>query len=197
LLKWGCRVVAVEPNLEMRRVADSLFGKIDGYRSVEGCAEAMPLELASVHLITAAQAFHWFEVERARTEFLRVLTAQGQVALIWNDRILDDPLQVELDEVFSEFGGAKRGALLAHEDRSSVPRFFGSSRPAQFSWPHSHCLNEAELMSLVFSRSYIPGRNSRAGRVIEDRVREVFSHFAADGSVEVRYRSVAVVGRPA
>jgi hypothetical protein len=103
---------------------------------------------------------------------------------------------VGLDEVFSEFGGAKRGALLAHEDRSSVPRFFGSTRPAQFSWPHSHCLDEAGLLSLVFSRSYIPGRISRDGCAVAGRVREVFSHFATDGSVEVRYRSVAIVGRP-
>jgi len=197
LLKHGYRVVAVEPNLEMRRLADSLLGKLDGYCSVEGCAEAMPLDTASVHLITAAQAFHWFEVDRARAEFLRVLTAEGQVALIWNDRILDDPLHVALDKVFSEFGGAKRGALLAHEDRSSVPRFFGSSRPVQFSWPHAHCLNEAGLMSLVFSRSYMPGRNSRDGRAVAGRVREIFSYFAADGSVKVGYRSVAIVGRPA
>jgi ubiquinone/menaquinone biosynthesis C-methylase UbiE len=196
LLKYGYRVVAVEPNLEMRRMADSNLGEYPGYRSVEGCAEAMPLEAASIHLITAAQAFHWFEVERARNEFLRVLSAQGQVALIWNDRILDDPLQVALDEMFSEFGGAKRGALLAHEDRSVVPRFFGSTRPKEFSWPHAHCLNEAGLMSLVFSRSYMPGRNSRDGPAVAGRVREVFSRFAADGSVKVGYRTVAIVGRP-
>lgn len=196
LLKHGYRVVAVEPNLEMRRMADSLLGKLDGYRSVEGCAEAMPFDTASVHLITAAQAFHWFEVEKARGEFLRVLSAQGHVALIWNDRILDDPLHVALDEVFSEFGGAKRGALLAHEDRSNVPRFFGSARPKQFTWPHAHYLDEAGLLSLVFSRSYMPGRNSRDGRAVASRVREVFSRFAADGSVKVGYRSVAIVGRP-
>jgi hypothetical protein len=180
----------------MRSTADSLLGKLDGYHSVEGSAEAMPLEAASVSLVTAAQAFHWFEVDRARAEFLRVLTSQGQVALIWNDRILDDPLHVALDDVFSEFGGAKRGALLAHEDRSNVPRFFGSTRPVEFSWQHAHILDEAGLMSLVFSRSYMPGRSSREGRAVAGRASEIFKHFAADGSVKVGYRSVAIVGRP-
>ena len=80
LLNNGYRVVAVEPNPEMRQMSDLRLGKIAGYSSADGCAEAIPLAPASVHLITAAQAFHWFEIELARTEFLRVLTPQGSVA---------------------------------------------------------------------------------------------------------------------
>jgi SAM-dependent methyltransferase len=196
LLKSGYRVVAVEPNPEMRRMSDSRLGKIAGYSSTDGCAESIPLAPASVHLITAAQAFHWFEVERARTEFLRVLTAEGQVALIWNDRVPEDPLHVALDEVFARFGGAKRAALVAHENRSDVPRFFGSARPGQFSWPHAHHLDREELLCLVFSRSYIPGRETHEGPAIADRVSEIFGRFATNGTVRVQYRTVALIGRP-
>ncbi len=60
-----------------------------------------------------------------------MLTAQGQVALIWNDRVLADPLHVALEEVFAVCGGARRGALVAHEDRADVPRFFGPARPRE------------------------------------------------------------------
>lgn len=197
LLRKGYRVMAVEPNAEMRRASDLLLGGIDGYRSVDGRAESMPVETASVHLITAAQAFHWFEIERARAEFLRVLTGQGQVALIWNDRVSDDPLHVALDEVFGDFGGARRAALVAHEHRSDVPRFFGATKPKEFSWPHVHYLDQEGLLSLVFSRSYIPARSTREGPMIAERVREIFNHFAANGTVEVRYRTVAILGRPA
>ncbi len=196
LLRNGYRVMAVEPNPDMRRAADCLLGAIDGYGSVEGCAESIPLAAASVHLITAAQAFHWFEVERARAEFLRILTTRGQVALIWNDRMTENPLHLALDEIFGGFGGAKRAALVAHENRSGVPRFFGSTRPEQFSWPHAHRLDEKGLLSLVFSRSYIPGRNTRKGHAIVNQVREVFNRFVANGTVEVRYRTVAILGRP-
>ena len=91
LLQGGYRVVAVEPNPAMRVAADDYLRKYENYRSVEGSAELLPLAAGSVQLITAAQAFHWFEVERAQAEFLRVLTPQGLVALIWNDRVLHDP----------------------------------------------------------------------------------------------------------
>ena len=197
LLRNGYRVVAVEPNAEMRRASDLLLGGMDGYRSVEGCAESIPLAAASVDLITAAQAFHWFEIERARAEFLRVLTGQGQVALIWNDRALEDPVQNALDEIFAAFGGAKRAALVVHEDRSKVPWFFGSTQPRQFSWPNAHLLDERGLASLVFSRSYIPGRSTAEGSEIANRVRAVFERFAVNGQVEVRYRTIATLGRPA
>src|SRR5579859_6544354 len=77
LLQKGYRVIVVEPNSEMRQAADRLLGGNQSYSSVAGSAEAMPLGSASTDLITAAQAFHWFDVPRARTEFLRVLTPQG------------------------------------------------------------------------------------------------------------------------
>jgi len=197
LLRRGHRVVAVEPNPEMRQAADHLLGGVDGYRSVEGCAESIPLGDASVDLITAAQAFHWFDVDRARAEFLRVLTPAGQVALIWNDRILEDPLHLALDAVFSRFGGEKRSALLAHEDRANVPRFFGAGRSQEHSWPHAHRLDEAGLMSLVFSRSYMPAGGSPPGREAAGQVRAIFARQAAGGVVEVRYRTVLHLGRPA
>ena len=77
--------------------------------------------------------------------------------------VSEDPLHVALDEVFSEFGGAKRAALVAHEDRSDVPRFFGATRPEQFSWPHAQQLDREELLCLVS-----PGLIFRVERRPED-----------------------------
>jgi SAM-dependent methyltransferase len=196
LLKQGYRVIAVEPNAEMRQVADSMLEGINGYRSVDGCAEKIPLAAASVDLITAAQAFHWFEVERAKIEFLRILKPHGQVALIWNDRALEDPLQAALNEFFARFGGAKRAALVAHEDRAHVPQFFGAGRPKEFSWPHEQQLTEEQFLSLVFSRSYIPGRKTPAGEEVETQLRTLFSRFAANGMIRIRYRTILFLGRP-
>jgi SAM-dependent methyltransferase len=196
LLRNGYQVVAVEPNAVMRAAADALLGKAPGYRSVDGCAESMPLAAGSAQLVTAAQAFHWFEVDRAKDEFLRILTPHGQVALIWNDWVPTDPLRVAFDEVSREFGGAKRAALVSHEDRKYVPQFFGATQAQQFSWPHAHLLDLAGFSSLVFSRSYIPGRTTPEGHLVTDRVRDIFQRFAANGRVEVRYDTVAIIGRP-
>ena len=197
LLRRGYDVVAVEPSAAMRAEADRQLGASAGYRSVDGTAEAMPLAAASVDLVAAAQAFHWFDIERARAEFLRVLKPRGSVALIWNDRVFEDPLHVAFDELSARFGGARRGALLAHEDRAHVPRFFGAGRWEELAWPHAHRLDAAGFLALIFSRSYIPARDTPAGREVAAAAQAVFDRFATDGAVEVRYRTVLFFGRPA
>lgn len=196
LLTRGYRTIAVEPNPAMRAACDFHCGTFAGYRSMEGCAESIPLDAGSVDLVTAAQAFHWFEVERARAECLRVLAPHGRVALIWNDRVSSDPLHVELDRVFAEFGGAKRSALVTHEDRSDVPRFFGGAPVEALSWPHEHRIGEEGLACLAFSRSYMPDRATPDGQAAAVQLRRVFDRFQADAAVTVRYRTILIFGRP-
>jgi SAM-dependent methyltransferase len=196
LLERGYHVVAVEPSGAMRAAADHFLASFPSYRSTCGTAETIPLADASIDLITAAQAFHWFDIERARAECLRVLKPSGMVALIWNDRVLSDPLHCALDEVFAHYGGAKRGALLAHEERHNVPPFFGATTPVEYHWPHAHRLSEAGLLALVFSRSYMPDRSTPAGQEAAEQIGEVFQRFAVDGELVVRYTTVAIIGRP-
>ena len=60
-LKNGNTVYGVEPNREMREAAERLLAGHPSFRSVDGTAEATGLADDSVDLVTAGQAFHWFE----------------------------------------------------------------------------------------------------------------------------------------
>lgn len=201
LLERGARVVAVEPNAAMRSASERILGLTEGFRAVEGAAEATSLPAHSVDLVTAAQAFHWFDVEPARRELLRILTAEGQVALIWNDRVTTEPLQVVLDEVFLRHGGERRTAMLDVErERANCPRFFNGAPTQSFAVPHTHWLDEPGLLALAFSRSYMPPRDSGEGRRAADELREAFAAHAQDHEGERRvamhYTTVAIIGRP-
>jgi len=72
LLESGARVHAVEPNDDMRAKAELLLGHEPGFSSIAGRAEATSLPDASVELVTAAQAFHWFDLDLARREIVRI-----------------------------------------------------------------------------------------------------------------------------
>jgi SAM-dependent methyltransferase len=92
LVPTGARVVAVEPIAEMR-------AHIAGAELLDGTAEELPLQDGSVDLVTAAQAFHWFDHERALPEIHRVLRNGGSLALVWNMRDLDDPVQRGVEDL--------------------------------------------------------------------------------------------------
>jgi SAM-dependent methyltransferase len=198
LLSRGYTVVAVEPNAAMRSAAGARLHQYPGYSSVSGTAEATTLRDASVDLITAAQAFHWFDVEPARHECLRILEPHGKVALVWNDRVLADPLHAAMDEVFWKFGAAKRAARLPQEDRSHVDQFFAGAPFHTLQLAHEQRLDREGLVSLALSRSYMPARDSAEGAQVTREVAEIFASFA-DGdelTVPVRYQTVAMIGRP-
>ncbi len=199
LLERGAHVVGVEPNAAMRSAAERILGHTEGFRVVEGAAEATSLPVGSVDLVTAAQAFHWFDVEPARREILRILKPAGQVALIWNDRVTSDPLQQSLDAIFERHGGERRGAMTVSAERRDVPRFFNEAPTHTVEMPHVHWLDEAGLLALGFSRSYMPARDSHEGLQAAHELRAAFAQHAGDGPdprVAMHYTTVAIIGRP-
>ena len=70
LVPTGAALLAVEPVAGMRATFRRLLPEIP---LVAGTAEAMPFADASLDAITVAQAWHWFDHERATAEAARVL----------------------------------------------------------------------------------------------------------------------------
>jgi SAM-dependent methyltransferase len=75
------RVVAVEPADAMRGSLATLCPEAE---ALTGTAHEIPLEDASVDAVFAAEAFHWFDDERALTEIARILRPRGALVLMWN-----------------------------------------------------------------------------------------------------------------
>jgi len=73
LLENGNTVFAVEPNDAMRKAGNQLLQSFDNMTAVAGTAEETTLPSASVDFVTSAQAAHWFDLYRARAEFVRIL----------------------------------------------------------------------------------------------------------------------------
>src|SRR6266566_4740003 len=67
----------------MRR---GFIAAVPGVPMVAAVAEALPIAGESLDAVTVAQAFHWFDADRAFGELARVLRPCGRVGLIWNAR---------------------------------------------------------------------------------------------------------------
>jgi SAM-dependent methyltransferase len=99
LLATGAEVVAVEPVAEMRAALPA------GARAVDGTAEGMPLSTGSADAVTVAQAFHWFDGHAALAEIHRVLRPDCSLAVVWNRRQMDDPLNQAIEELLAPYRG--------------------------------------------------------------------------------------------
>jgi SAM-dependent methyltransferase len=108
-------VVAVEPAEEMRRV---LVAHCPDAVALSGTAQEIPVANASADAVYAAQAFHWFDDERAVAEIARVLRPGGALVLMWNrpagpwqpstnaaEDVLSDRMPEDLDHIPLDLGG--------------------------------------------------------------------------------------------
>jgi len=86
LLERGSFVYGVEPNGDMRRTAEKDLSAFENFSSVSAPAEHTGLKEKSVDFVTAAQAFHWFDRRRFKSECQRILKPGGAAALVWNER---------------------------------------------------------------------------------------------------------------
>src|SRR5271170_2887597 len=81
-LENGNRTLAVEPNADMRAACDRLRTQWPQLEVIDATAEATTLPSASVDMVAAGRAFHWFDKDRALAEFRRILKPSGWIALV-------------------------------------------------------------------------------------------------------------------
>jgi ubiquinone/menaquinone biosynthesis C-methylase UbiE len=103
LIERGANVIGIEPDVEMLARAEVALG--DRARFQRGRAEELPLPDASVDLVVAAQAAHWFEEPHAGDEILRVLRPGGHVAFVWKYPTPETPYTYLVDEIATRLTG--------------------------------------------------------------------------------------------
>lgn len=83
LVGLGHDVFATEPDEQM---LDVLSAKLPDVRATVGSAEQIPVPDQQYDAVVTGQAFHWFDLERALPEIVRVLAPGGRIVVIHNQR---------------------------------------------------------------------------------------------------------------
>lgn len=113
LLLNNCNVFCVEPNHDMRRVAEGDLSKFLNFTSVNGTAENTTLHDSSVDFITVGTAFHWFNMEQFRKECHRILKPNGKVILVWISRPINRNEKFEINYNGLSGGKEEKPELIA------------------------------------------------------------------------------------
>lgn len=182
----GVKVIAIEPNSEMREVAEAhpLVEFHDGH------AENTKLPDASVDLVTCFQAFHWFNPEPTLKEFSRILNPQGKIALVWNDRDVDgeDDFIREHDRIIKKASNdSPIHNRLDGKSYLQISSFF--SRVEHHLFPYQQALNLKGLIGLAMSASYLPQTGKAHQKLINDLTNLYQKHQNSQDLVYLKYKT--------
>ncbi len=196
LLDAGHPVVAVEPNAAMRAAAEHwLAADHPQLTFVAGTAEATTLADASVGLVSAAQAFHWFDTDALRPEWRRILRPGGMALVYWNSRLLDaSPFLSGYEQLLLDYGTDYDAVAERYPDDDAMRAWFGRGLRGQLQLPNTQHLDFDGLRGRLLSSSYAPQAGHPRHEPMLHALRALFDTHAVDGRVAFEYRTRAFVG---
>jgi SAM-dependent methyltransferase len=196
LLAQGYVVYAVEPNEPMRREADRVLSAYCAFHSVNGTAEATGLPNQSIDLITCAQAFHWFDPERTRSEFCRILKPVGLTAIIWNERQDNDSdVGREYNDLLKRMVPDYKRVDHRRISAEELHKFFAPGEVQVVKFPNHQVLNRDGFQGRLVSSSYVPNVGQPGHDEIVEAADRIFTKHQVGGEVRIDYETKVYVGR--
>ncbi|HXC34326.1 MAG TPA: class I SAM-dependent methyltransferase [Candidatus Acidoferrales bacterium] len=185
-LNAGCQVFGVEPNKEMRAAGERM--NHPNFTSVDASAEETTLPGHGVNFITAGQAFHWFDRDRCRAEFLRILKPGGWIVIIWNDRRDDTaPFLVAYENLLGEFGTDYNQAHHRRADKPEVIRAFFGIEPRFKNFHNVQHFDLEGLKGRLLSSSYAPVAGHPKYEEMLAELKQIFDTHQKNGTVAFEY----------
>ena len=183
LVPTGADLIAVEPVGGMRR---KLVEACPDVKALDGTAERIPLVDGSTDAVFCAQAFHWFDTERALEEIHRVLRPGGGLALVWNVR--DETVEWErrLSELMKRYeSNAPRKRWGRWREAFEQTTLFTPLQERQFA--HRQAGDVETMLARVASISFIAALPDQEQALFLDEVRALIE--AHDTPLVMHYRT--------
>lgn len=198
-LRCGCTVYGIEPNEEMRSAGEEFLAAYPGFISINGTAERTNLGAASVDLVVAGQAFHWFDRTACGIEWRRILKPGGHVVLLWNDRRIEgDAFSKAYEQLLLTHGTdyleVRKKNVGTNVDRAEWDAFFGNARWTKFTEPNIQELDVTGLAGRLLSSSYVPAMGEPGNAEMMSALHDLFRRHQRNGSVELVYDTVVFCG---
>ena len=195
-LRNGNDIFAVEPNAGMREAGERLLADDPKFHSVAGRAEATTLADRSVEVVAAGQAFHWFDRDLARQEFVRILKPAGWVVLIWNERLTGTTAFLQAYEhLLERYGTDYTQVNHRHIDERLLRAFYGPDGFTSRVLGNRQDFDYAGLEGRLLSSSYTPepGHPNYAPMLVA--LARIFEANQHEGRVAFEYATKLYYGR--
>lgn len=190
--KNGNITFGVEPNDEMRLKAEKSLGKYLNFISINGTAEFTNLADSSVDIVTAADAIHWFDMFKAKSEFSRILRDDGYCVIVYHITKNNTPFMKEFNKLIKLLKKAEKSDDEKFE--KSVEKFFGPKKAKVKTLNSTHEMSFAELKGLVLSYAIMPEDGELHKKTLKE-LKNIFDRNNLSGSVSMEYKIKILIGK--
>ena len=195
LLELGAEVYAIEPNPDMRGNLSSSYGInsnlhiIDDARAV---AEQTGLADGMADAVVVAQSFHWFDEDKCKAEFDRILKKGGKVSIIYN--WFATKRSMAMREYHKLLRECATRPISREDDMNSefFGNFFGQYRKK--AWQNDDYLDFDKILLLTESDHCTPIKGEVGYDFMCARLKEWFDKHQKNGFVKICYDTVLYEG---
>lgn len=194
-LDLKCTVYGIEPNKEMREAGETFLSDYPEFKSINATAEFTSLTDHSVDAIVVAQAFHWFDKEKCKLEFERILKPNGYIVLIWNDRVTDrTPFLKAYEELLISYAIDYKEVNHKNIDEKKMEAFFvafkSKNKMERLSFKNYQVFNYQGLEGRLLSSSYVPTPNHPNYEPMLTKLQQIFDEYNKGGKVTIEYDTI-------
>jgi SAM-dependent methyltransferase len=189
-LRNGNLVYGVEPNAAMRQAGERVLRHYEKFNSVAGTAEASTLPESSVDFVVVGQAFHWFNREKCKVEFARILKSDGWIVLIWNERLTSiTPFLQAYEDLLEQFATDYTQVNHTRIDDEVIAQFYAPSRCETCSFDNEQTFDFEGLQGRLLSSSYAPDAEHPHHKPMLTELRRLFEEYQQGGVVRFEYET--------
>ena len=192
MIEFGCDTFAVEPNIEMRKIADRKLNQFNNYNSIAATAENTTLNSNSIVLIIVAQAFHWFNKEQFMNECHRIQKKMN-IVLVWNTKNPEQPYIKDLEIVnkryCKDFKGFSGG--ICEEEI----RYFFNNKLSIYNFINDCELDYNGFQNAILTASYAPNENNENYKDYISEIQNIFIKHSTKNKIKILNNTIAYTNK--
>ena len=195
LLGPNCRYEAVDLSADMVATGRAKFPHVEW---CVAAAEPFLEQSVDADLIIAAQSFQWMDRPRYLAAAKRCLNPSGVVAIIQNNRKVEesrflDQYEALLEELSPGYSRSYRSFGYAAELAAVFPAHEASVQVLTHDW--SRTMSPQEFTGLAESSTQVQRAIAEVGRTFDDRLSGLLRSFAVGDSLTIPYRTELVMAQ--
>ncbi len=194
-LKYDCAVYGIEPNDEMRLIMEKRLHQFPQFKSIAATAECTTLLSESTDLITCAQSFHWFDREKTKKEFRRILKPDGILVIVWNTRRTDTPFLRDYENLLLKYSIDYQQVDHRKVTKKEISEFFIPYQHQKVIFPNKQVIDFNGLKGRLLSSSYVPRESHPSFNDMIHELKLIFDRHQQENRVEMLYDCEVYHGR--